>query len=82
MSRIKVGDRVNAKFGIGTVICIDKKIDLNFLVEHDDWNHGHDGNGYFYKNNAFDKKTVKGIPFKNIDEINVALVSQFIEVVE
>lgn len=44
MSKFKVGDRVKTCFGIGKIVEIEKDC-VPYLVYHDDWNGGHNGNG-------------------------------------
>ncbi len=45
MSKFKVGDRVKTEFGIGKIVEITEELGLQYLVYHDDWNNGHNGNG-------------------------------------
>ena len=51
--KFKVGDKVKTRFGIGKIV-ETKNWGIPYLVYHDVWNEGHDGNGdseQFYEGN-------------------------------
>ena len=45
MQKFKVGDKVKTKYGFGEIAEINKELTCQYLVYHDTWNYGHNGNG-------------------------------------
>ena len=77
MSKFKVGDRVKTKFGIGKIVEINKETLCPYLVYHDSWNQGHNGNGYSKKEYSgnhccwFEEYELKLVEPATTSEINI-----------
>lgn len=77
MQKFKVGDKVKTKYGFGEIAEINKELTCQYLVYHDTWNYGHNGNGLSEKKYSgnhclwVDKSWIELVEPQITSEINI-----------